>query len=114
MNNWSATLTTSMLCFSLLLNSGCFYLVEDGKGGVAERFPIEHKHPLSDPDYSTRLQKCKEKLQQHHRSDYSRRFPVRYGDIDRLLIRSQRLYTADFYPQATLSLQRAEVLLRQL
>lgn len=114
MNNLSATLTISMLCFSLLLNGGCFYLVEDGKGGVAERFPIDVERQPSGPVYSARLQKSKERLQQHHRSGNSHRFPVRYDDIDRLLIRSQRLYVAGFHQQADHPLQQAEAMLRQL
>jgi len=118
MNNLNTKTAKATLLLNLLLCSGCFYLIEEGKGGTAERFnqsqsSIKNNLALNNT-YPLRLQQCKQRLQQHHDSIFYLRNPARYQDISELLILSQRMHSAQFYTQAILHLQQAESLLLTL
>jgi hypothetical protein len=118
MNNLKTRTAKAILLLNLLLCSGCFYLIEEGKGGTAERFNQSQSsiknNIASNSTYPLRLQQCKQHLQQHHDSTSYLRYPARYHDISELLILSQRMHFAQFYTQAILHLQQAESLLLTL
>ncbi len=93
-----------LLCFCL---QGCFYLVEEGKGGVAERFPI----PSQDWSLSQRLHRCEAALTEHSLHGQVELYPALYRETQTLLMQSRRLYKAEFYPQAELALEPVEQVL---
>lgn len=99
---------TRLLPFLFLLNlSGCFYLVPEGKGGVAERFPI----PNWERSISVRLHRCEMVLTEQHLEGKVERYPALYKETETLLNESRRLYNAEFYLQAELALEPVEAIL---
>jgi len=93
-----------------LLLSGCFYLVENGKGGVAERYPISYQKI----ELHQRLHRCEAAISQQHVDGKAKTFPAHYQQAKNLVVISRRLYTAEFYLQAQLTLEKAEKLLHAL
>ncbi|MBN3560850.1 hypothetical protein [Aliamphritea spongicola] len=119
-----------LLGSSLLLSSGCFYMVEPGQGGVAERFTQPENyltpgvHPQTDswPHTETSLEKqrfmfrlgrCQALKKVHHKQGLTVTYPHFYQHINLLLTRSLRLHVAGFYPQANEAMDTAEYLLKQ-
>lgn len=101
-------LLTRLTLLVILSNlSGCFYLVPEGKGGVAERFPI----PDWEQRFSERLHRCEIALTQQHLEGTLERYPALYKETEALLNESRRLYNAEYYLQAELSLEPVEVIL---
>jgi len=118
MNNIKTKTAKATLLLNLLLCSGCFYLIEEGKGGTAERFNQSQSSTKNniapDSTYPFRLQQCQQHLQKFHNSTVYLRYPTRYQNVSELLILSQRMHSAQFYTQAILHLQQAESLLLTL
>lgn len=98
-----------ILTLALVL-SGCFYMVEEGKGGVAERFPI----PSHDRTLSDRLHRCEAALTDHELEGITDHYPALYRETQMRLTESRRLYKAEFYQQADLVLQPVEQVLRMM
>lgn len=98
-----------ILIITPVLLNGCFYLVEEGKGGVAERFAINDQKVT----LQQRLQKCEVTLNRYAKNDQKLLFPARYQQAKSLVIESRRLYEAEFYTPAQHVLEKAEVLLTQ-
>lgn len=98
----------SALILSLLLNQGCFYMVEEGKGGVAERFPIpqEHWH------LSQRLHECEAAITEQSLYGKAQLHPALYQQTQKLLTESRRLFKAEYYQQAELTLEPVETVLK--
>lgn len=121
-----------------LLSSGCFYLVESGKGGVAERFATTERtftpglpetsqqlQPVhSRPEQLTqkqraeqlfmqRMHKCQNVKQMHHQQGLTVSYPNYYRHINLLLTRSLRLHVAGYHAQAHAAMDSVEYLLRQ-
>lgn len=95
-----------MLC-PLLSLGGCFYLVPEGKGGVAERFPIPER-PFTLSERIDRSETVLTELQlQSSRGSY----PALYREVEMQLIESRRLLNAEFNQQAVLVLEPVEQLL---
>jgi predicted DNA repair protein MutK len=98
-----------ILIITPVLLNGCFYLVEEGKGGVAERFAInDQKITLQ-----KRLKKCEATLKLHAENSQKVLFPARYQQAKSLVIESRRLYEAEFFTPAQHVLEEAEALLTQ-
>jgi hypothetical protein len=100
------------LLLPIVLSSGCFYFIEEGQGGVAERFPV-HQPTNSTVNslavnFPKRFDKCKKRLDEYQSSPKYMHHPVRYHKIAETLIRSQRLHDAKFYVQANQFLDQAE------
>lgn len=87
---------------------GCFYMVEEGKGGVAERFPIPAQHLT----LSQRLMRCEAAISAHHLQGKTERYPALYRETLTMLTESRRLFKAEFYPQAELRLEPVEQVLQ--
>ncbi len=110
-SSFKACFKTSLL-LSLLMNSGCFYFIEEGKGGVAERFPIQQ--PIADTpnklaiNFPKRFDKCKKRLVEYQNSPLNMHHPVRFHKIAEMLVISQRMHEANFYRQASHYLGQAE------
>ena len=100
-------LTRLMLVLILLNIGGCFYLVPEGKGGVAERFPI----PNWQQRLFERLQRCEVALSTQHLEGKVERYPALYKETEALLNESRRLYNAEYYLQAELALEPVEAIL---
>lgn len=101
-------LTLLWITFTFL--SGCFYLVQEGQGGVAERFPIKYEKRL----LHQRLLNCEIIYSRHDLEGKAALYPAIYQKTRQLLIRSRRFYEADYFLQAELPLEQAEKLLRRL
>lgn len=98
-----------ILIITTVLLHGCFYLVEEGKGGVAERFAInDQKIALQQ-----RLKKCEATLKLHAENSQQVLFPAHYQRAKNLVIESRRLYEAEFFTPAQHVLEEAEALLIQ-
>lgn len=106
----SKTLRTLLIVSSLLFFNGCFYLVEGGKGGVAERFPISDIKI----ELHQRLHRCEAAISRHHVNGKEIYSPVHYQKAQHLVIESRRLYKAEFFMQAQLTLEKAETLLMSM
>lgn len=98
------------LALAVSINSGCFYLVEEGNGGVAERFPI----PEHQKNYDERLAHCLEVYLRHLDQGVDRLHPATYSEIEHRMIQSQRLYSARYYEHSLFQLQQAERMLRAM
>ncbi|WP_372831586.1 hypothetical protein [Pontibacterium sp.] len=96
------------LALAVSINSGCFYLVEEGNGGVAERFPI----PVHQENYDERLAHCLGVYLRHLDHGVDRLYPATYSEIEHRMIQSQRLYSARYYEHSLFQLQQAERMLR--
>lgn len=105
------------LLLPIALSSGCFYFIEEGQGGVAERFPMHQPdnnatHSLAVNslaiNFPKRFDKCKKQLVEYQSSPKYMHHPVRYHKIAETLVRSQRLHDAKFYVQANQYLDHAE------
>ena len=88
--------------------SGCFYMVEQGKGGVAERYPI----PSHDWSIAKRIHKCEAAFTEHELQGKTNRYPALYKATAVLLTESRRLYKAEYYQQAELALEPVEHVLQ--
>ena len=123
---------TSVLLLSsgMLLSSGCFYTVEQGQGGVAERYtqPENYLTPgvypqteswPNDKDsrekqrFMFRLGRCQALKQVHHQQGMTVTYPHFYQHINLLLTRSLRLHVAGYYQQANDAMDSIEFLLKQ-
>ena len=98
------------LVLAACLNSGCFYLVQEGKGGVAERYPMPQQHH----DFEERLEMCMNVYMEHVGLGIDRYFPSAYSEIEHRLVQSRRLHTARYPEHALFQLQQAERMLRQM
>lgn len=107
MSRFSRYYFTALLLVSLLLSQGCFYLVEEGKGGVAERFPI----PREQWQLSQRLYQCEAAMTEHNLQGKAQLYPALYQHIQMRLMESRRLFKAEYYPQAELMLEPVETAL---
>ena len=96
------------LLLSLTLLQGCFYLVEEGKGGVAERFPVPQPHGR----LSQRLQQCEATMSVHNLHGKPQLHPALYQQVEMRLTESRRLFKAEYYPQAEFMLEPVEVILQ--
>lgn len=96
-----------LLIFALFNLSGCFYLVQEGKGGVAERFPISQEQQT----LSIRLHACDASLKELTFNGMATRNPALYQEIVEMLNESHRLYEAEYYPQASETLVPVEQML---
>ena len=118
MNNLNTAAIKATVLLNLVLCSGCFYLIEEGKGGTAERFSqsqwLTTNNGTFDSAYTLRLQQCKQHLKQYHNSAQYLRHPTHFQEISSILILSQRMHSAKFYAQAKEHLQQAEDLLLAL
>lgn len=92
------------------LNSGCFYLVQEGKGGVAERYPLPQHHV----GFEDRLEICLDVYMEHVGIGIDRYFPSTYSEIEHRLVQSRRLHSARYPEHALFQLQQAERMLRQM
>lgn len=99
-----------LLSASVVFSSGCFYLVEEGQGGVAERFPV----PEYQISYKQRLADCVDLYMDHIGLGIDRVYPATYTEIEQRMVQSQRLHTARYREHALFQLQQAERLLRQM
>ncbi|WP_415911888.1 hypothetical protein [Neptuniibacter sp. QD37_11] len=99
-----------LLHTTLMTSSGCFYLVPEGEGGVAERFPIKSEVPT----LQSRLNKCEAVISEHNLNGKQDQYPAIYQEIQLLVTRSRRLYEANYLMQAQLPLEQAEKLLHIL
>lgn len=97
-----------VMILSMSLIQGCFYMVEEGKGGVAERFPIPKNHW----QLSKRLHQCEVTLTSHDLYGKADRYPALYQQTQRLLTESRRLFKAEYYQQAELALEPVEKILK--
>ncbi|WP_136680305.1 hypothetical protein [Neptunomonas sp. XY-337] len=98
----------TLLIAALASQAGCFYMVTEGKGGVAERFPIAaYQQQLSE-----RLQHCEATLDRHTHAGNAKRYPALYQQTQSQLIESRRLYQAEFYQQAEVTLESVETVLK--
>lgn len=119
-----------LLSGSMLLSSGCFYMVERGQGGVAERYtqpenyltpgmhPQTESWPVSQESkekqrYMFRLGRCQALKQVHHQQGLTVTYPHFYQHINLLLTRSLRLHVAGYYQQANDAMNSVEFLLKQ-
>lgn len=121
-----APLARGAVIATLLMCSGCFYFIEEGQGGAAERFPVQPATHSSDQEqrkqniaqgiinYPQRFKKCQQQLAKLQNRALYQRYPVRFDDLSIILIHSQRMYQAQFYPLAMQYLQRAESLIAAL
>jgi|GEM_PF-1210476 len=103
-----------LILMSSILLSGCFYLVPDGKGGVAERMPHHQTRQHFYADAQQRLQQCEIAIEEQTKAGLRQRFPSVYYRTEMLLVRAERLYTAGLEHKASESLHQAELLLRYM
>lgn len=96
------------LALAVSLSNGCFYLVKEGNGGVAERFPL----PEHQENYNHRLAYCLKIYLQHLDQGVDRHFPATYSEIEHRMVQSQRLNSARYYEHALFQLQQVERMLR--
>lgn len=96
-----------ILTLSLAL-SGCFYLVEQGKGGVAERYPI----PSHDWSIAKRIHNCEAAFTEHQLQGKTNLYPALYKATSVLLTQSRRLYKAEYFQQAELAIEPVEHVLQ--
>ena len=104
------TVTVCTLVLAACLNSGCFYLVQEGQGGVAERYPMPQHHQ----GFEERLQVCMDRYLEHIGLGIDRFFPSAYSEIEHRLVQSRRLHSARYPEHALFQLQQAERMLRQM
>jgi len=97
--------TVIVIALSSLL-SGCFYFVDEGKGGVAERYPISKK----DERLSERLRKSETLLNQQQ---LTQQRTQRFHMARLTLNQSMRLYEAGLLKEADKSLAHTETLLEK-
>ncbi|MCV6612570.1 MAG: hypothetical protein OIF55_17550 [Amphritea sp.] len=100
----------TLLAISGLPLQGCFYMVEEGKGGVAERFPIPAQHLT----LSQRLMRCEAAMSAQHLQGKTERYPALYKETQAMLTESRRLFKAEFYQQAELTLEPVEQVLQMM
>lgn len=94
-----------LLSLTVLLSlQGCFYLVEEGKGGVAERFTVPGNYGY----LSKRIQHCEAIINEHSLLSKPRSYPALYREARIMLTESRRLYKAEYYQQAEAVLEPVE------
>lgn len=94
----------------LMALQGCFYQVERGKGGVAERFDLSfHFDPSSFKQaFLQRLLTAEQKLKTEYQQRQSRAYSALFWEAHMQLNESRRLFKADYYQQASLNLSLVE------
>lgn len=89
---------------------GCFYQVERGKGGVAERFDTNVR--LQETPYRQslleRINQSEKELNEAYLHRNTTRFPALYWETHMRLNESQRLFEAAFYQQSDAALKTVE------
>lgn len=98
------------LTIALSSLSGCFYLVPQGQGGVAERY-VMNEQLVEREKLLARLHSCYGAMAQHREKGVPQLFPTLYQQIDDLLVMSNRYQTAEYFHLAKRPLAQAEILL---
>ncbi len=102
-------LSYGLLWIATSLSSGCFYFVEEGKGGAAELTrPDQRYHADEFPDFYARLDHCYSQIKQQSQLGIREQMPAAYIEIENQLVLSQRLYVAKYYSEVDALLSAAE------